>query len=151
MGATKTVGTLAMITLAFLGLCGCEGDSGNPPIGEATLIGFSSSEDCIRGKGEGYESDDPPKVEILTDGLEVEIIHGNAWFNCCLDTILVDLRQEEKRIILTESEVVTMWCRCNCPFRVTASIEVSLPGDYRIEIYALESLIWTGEVTVTGR
>lgn len=74
----------------------------------------------------------------------------NATFNCCLDTILVDLSQEERRIILIESEVVTHACRCNCPFRVTASIDVSLPGDYRIEIYALQSLIWTGEVTVTG-
>ena len=141
---------LAATILATFSLCGCESDSNVTPIGEATLTGFSNTPDCIRAKDEDHYPGDPPKVEVLTDGLEIEIIHQNAWFNCCLDTILVDLRQEEHRIILTESEVVTMPCRCNCPFRVTASVEVSLPGDYGIEIYALESLIWTGEVTVTG-
>jgi hypothetical protein len=145
--------TLAVAIVALFVLTGCEDGSGVTPTGEATLLGYSNTSDCVRDKGEEIDGEcygDPPRIKLLTDGLEIEIIHQNACFNCCLDTILVDLRQEEHRIILTESEDVTNPCRCLCPFRVTASVEVSLPGDYRIEIYALENLIWTGEVTVSG-
>jgi hypothetical protein len=146
---------LAVAAIVCVCAPGCEEDSNVTPIGEAALTGYSNTPHCVRGgdvgEAEGDYPDDPPRVEVLTDGLQIEIIHQNAWFNCCLDTILVDLRQERRQIILTESEVVTMPCRCICPFRVTASLEASLPGKYGIEIYALEGLIWTGEVMLTPK
>ena len=155
MRAARYLKMLGVITVVCLCTPGCEGDSNVTLIGEATLTGHSNTPYCVRGgdpdEAEGDYFDDPPRVEVLTDGLQIEIIHQNAWFNCCLDTILVELGQERRQIILTESEIVTMPCRCICPFRVTASLEVSLPGRYGIEIYALGGLIWTGEVTVTPK
>lgn len=154
MRARALMLTFSLLTLVGLGLAGCENESNVAPAGVAALTGYSNTPYCVRGgeenRGDGEYQEDPPKVEVLTDGLTIEIVHQNAWFKCCMDTILVDLRQEGEHIILTESEVVTMPCRCICPFRVTASVEVSRPGVYRIEIYALEGLIWTGRVEVTG-
>lgn len=145
---------LALIAFAALALAGCGGECKVSPAGEATLTGHSNTSNCVRGnaKGEGsdYCMDDLPRIDLLADGLQIEFVHQNACFNCCLDTILVDLRQEEWRIILTESEVVTHPCRCLCPYRVTATVAVSTPGIYEFEVYALEELIWTGKVKVTG-
>jgi hypothetical protein len=144
---------LTLFAFSVLAVAGCGGECEVSPAGEATLTGFSNTPDCVRSKAEETSQEcygAPPRVEVFAEGLEIEIVHQNACFNCCMDTILVDLEQEGRRIILTESEVVTHPCRCICPFRVTATVAVDLPGEYRIEIYALEELIWTGEVTVTG-
>lgn len=146
----RPIGLLALvIAVTACVIWGCDQDSKPRPTGEATLVGFSNGE-CQREQAQAraYSSEEP-KVEIITDGLLVMINHKNAMFNCCLDTILVDLAQEENLLILTEAEIATHPCHCICPYEVSASLEVSLPGQYQVEIWAEESLIWAGDVTVT--
>lgn len=151
MHVPRSAGLLIiMIAVALCGVWGCDRNAGTRPAGEATLVDFSNSGECQARDPKGGYPDEPPKVEVITEGQVVLINHKNAIFNCCLDTIRVELRQEERLLILTESEIVTHYCRCNCAFEVTASLEVTLPGVYWIEIWGGGALVWTGRVTVTG-
>lgn len=149
------VRTLCVIVAVLFALpCfvpGCGGDVDRFPVGQARLVDYYHSEECVRPGGSlGLDMGDAD-VEVEIDGLEVTITHKNAFLNCCLDSILVSFAQEDRLLRLVEHEAVTIPCDCICPFEVMAVIEVSVPGKYMIEVWTEAGLVWTRKVEVGGR
>jgi len=139
------------IVLLSLAFGGCGEDVDLHPVGEARLADYSHSEECAGpGRGLSVDWEETAKVEVVVEGLRMTLIHENAMLNCCLDSILVDLNQEGSLLKLVETEVVTTPCDCICPFKVTATIGVSTPGTYTMEVWTAAELVWTGEVEVAG-
>ena len=135
----------AALVIPCLFSLGCSHRTGGVPVGEAQLIRYSHSDTCV-----GSLSSDSAEVEIIVDGREITVVHKNALLNCCLDSILVDFTQQNSLLRLTEMEVVPRPCDCLCPFEVRATIEVSLPGTYIIEIWTGDVMVWRGVVEVGG-
>jgi hypothetical protein len=78
----------------------------------------------------------------------MHVEHKNAVFNCCLDSILVSFQEEERLLVLQESEEVTHACRCLCDYEVSATIEVGAAGTYTLEVWTGDLLVWSGQVEV---
>jgi hypothetical protein len=78
---------------------------------------------------------DSAEAEIEVDGFDISITHKNSMFNCCLDSIKVEFTQNVDTLKLTEVEFSTVLCDCVCPFEVCATIGVSEPGSYLVQIF----------------
>ncbi len=135
---------ITLIVPCLLSL-GCSLRTGAVPGGEAQLIHYSHSDTCV-----GSLTLDPAEVEVVVDGFEITVIHKDAALNCCLDSILVEFTQEDTVLRLRETEAVSNPCYCVCPFEVRATIEVSAPGNYIIEIWTEDAMVWRGVVAIQG-
>jgi hypothetical protein len=133
-------------------LAGCSEDVELQSAGQARLVQYSHSDECVAQGSPPLElAQGEANVEVKVDGLEVTVIHKNAFLNCCLDSIDVDFEQQYRLLKLVEREAVTMPCDCICPFEVVSTIMVSTPGKYTVEVWTEASLVWTGVVEVGGR
>lgn len=119
---------------------GC--DRGERPHREAKLISYSHSDTCVSSKGRAAE------VEIIINGLQITVVHKDAQFNCCADSAIVKLVQEDTVIKIFEEEVTPDPCRCVCTFEVSSVIEVNRPGTYILEIYTNEWLVYRKRIRV---
>jgi hypothetical protein len=129
-------------------LASCGEDVELVPARQARLIGYSHSKECLTpGDPIGTELSSAD-VEVAVDGMSVTVTHRNAFLNCCLDSIVVDFKQDNNVLKLVEHEAVTMPCDCICPFEVVATLEAATPGTYVIEIWTEARLVWTGGVEV---
>jgi len=79
---------------------------------------------------------------------EVVLVQKNTFFNCCLDTILVELTQQNNTIKITEHEIATNPCRCICPYSVNIIFKVPDYGAYNVEIWIEDRVIWKKEINV---
>ena len=151
MANLRTMGAIGAVLIALPGLfAGCGTDVELLPAGQARLIEYSHSEECVaRDAPLGLDPGDAD-VEVKVDGLEVTVTHKNAFLNCCLDSIMVSFDQEYRLLKLEEQEALTIPCDCICPFEVVSTIEVSTPGKYTVEVWTEASLVWTGEVRLEG-
>ena len=154
MNAFRLIGLLgATLALAAVSHLGCGADDGLRRPGEAVMVEHTAGDSCLGGTatetaaGDLLE-EDGPEVLVKVDGLRIFVVHKNAIFNCCLDSIEVGFSQEEWLLTLKETEVVTKACRCLCAFEVTAAIEVSAPGVYVLEIWTGPELVWRDEVEI---
>ena len=143
---------LFLIILSILYIhCGDDDSMTAPvPVGETRLLSYSQS-DCLLKASPGdfiHTMSDSADVEIIVDGLQVTVIHGNAYFNCCIDSIQVEFFQDAELLKLTEKDVYTNLCRCDCVYEVTTVLEVVSHGLYVIEIWAVDRLIWRGDIVV---
>ena len=133
---------LLYIILVVIGL-GCGKEKG--PVGEARLISYSYSDTCLAKN----PPQDTAEVEIIIDGLKITVVHKNAMFNCCPDSIIVEFTQENTLLKLFEKEVLgPEACDCTCPFEVSAIIEVPRNGTYILEIYTEGHLVYRKEISV---
>jgi len=92
----------------------------------------------------GSEKDPDSVVQsrgALGDELEVEVgpgtisfIHHSATYNCCLDSIGLDLEREDALLRVLETEYTAEPCRCICDFTVYGEIVDLPPGDYILEV-----------------
>jgi hypothetical protein len=125
---------LVIVIILLLLILTCSGINESPYEG-TQLVDYYSSDTCltrIRQYGDSAE------VEIEVDGFYINITHKNALFNCCLDSIKPEFTQSEDTLKLTEVEYRIGGCYCTCPYEVSATIGVSEPGIYLIEIFAIE-------------
>lgn len=58
--------------------------------------------------------------------------HINAYFNCCPDSIFIDIYQNGDTIIIEEHEAAAL-CDCHCYFNITIQVENIYPGQYIIK------------------
>ncbi len=111
----------------------------------ATLSNVSNSE-CLTNRDDVVES-----FEAAYDANTgtVTAIHHNVEFNCCLDTVDVQMQISGTTIQLYESETVTTPCDCICPYDVTSEIDDLEPGGYTVEFYKGGTLAGSANVTVS--
>jgi hypothetical protein len=112
----------------------------------SVLKHYSYSDSCLSRKGEVRS--DSAQVEIIINGLELTVIHKNAIFNCCLDSILLEFTHNDNILTLIENELATVPCRCWCPYKVEAEIKVPNPGDYILEIYTGSELVYRKKIHI---
>jgi len=127
----RKLSTLVLIC-ALLGsgmIDGCQDETPVHPVDRPILSSHSVSDTCI-SNGTAPDED----LEIVVEGFTVTVIHRNARFNCCLDSIGIDLSVENCLLKITETEFVQRPCDCDCTFEVRASITVHEPALYIIEI-----------------
>ncbi len=126
---------LLIITWGLILLnCMEKNDKGEPE--KAELISYSYT-GCIN---KILEHSDTAEVEIITETevapLFVTILHKNAIFNCCPDTILVEVSQSQDTLRIIEKEVIERGgCDCTCLFKVKIRIKVPSRGIYILEIW----------------
>ncbi len=143
------VGAAFALSAALIIGCGEDLKSGTPA--GAAMVEYVAGDSCLSGtkkETDAYGQQDEAKVEVTVEGLTIFVTHKNAVFNCCLDSIVVDFSQDERRLVIRESEVVTHACHCNCDFEVSVTIEVPGAGTYLLEIWTGNVLVWSGEVEV---
>jgi hypothetical protein len=144
----KVIG-VALAVLSILSVQCSEDQPLSSNKGEAQLVSYSNS-DCLEGVSTTpfLAMGDSAEVEVTVEGLKITVIHSNAIFNCCIDSIRVEFAQEDSLLKLTEIPLGEDLCDCICPFEVSATIEVPSPGIYIIEIWAEDEFIWRGKVEV---
>lgn len=139
---------ITSIILLFINFsCNEESPVNQSPYEETQLIGYSSGDSCLihlRQYGDSAE------VEIEVDSFDIYITHKNAMFNCCLDSIEVELVEARDTFKLYEIEVLfdDMACSCTCPYEINATIGVSASGIYLIEIFEGDRLVYQEWVEV---
>lgn len=95
------------------------------------------------------EEEDWPQ-DILFDYQDevLTVTHVNGVFNCCLDSIEVELELNGFVLTLFESEYAPDPCFCVCPFDVATGISGLASGDYEVNIYANGEFAIGGQVTI---
>ena len=88
------------------------------------------------------------KVDINVGPGVIHVIHHNAYLNCCLDDITLDIKMIGNIIEVYENEIVDEPCRCTCPFRVAFTIKVPSRGFYIMRIYTEGKLVYENGIFV---
>lgn len=114
--------------------------------GQGPQLTYSNS-GCLSNRGEPVKAKDEIIAEVK--GNEVYVTHRNAWYNCCLEEIKVELEQEGNLIKLIETAILEgSGCRCMCLYDVSAAISDLPAGEYVIQVLNEDQGL-LGEVTVT--
>ena len=75
------------------------------------------------------------RFEFTVEGHTLQVFHGNALYNCCLDEIVISAAVEEQLLVLTEEEVAPNPCYCVCCFNAGATINNLPSGEYLVEFW----------------
>ena len=91
----------------------------------------------------------PPDMMCEEDGFEFKVDdqmlfvkHTDALYNCCLDDVVVSLEVEDRLLIFTEEEILTMPCWCVCCYETWSVVKGLESGEYTIEYWW--DNYWTG-------
>lgn len=105
----------------------------------------TSNTDC-----KDYKDEEPEEgIEFNYEDGILTVVHVNAYYNCCIDRIDVQMQLENFTIDLYETEIVPMPCDCLCYFDVTTQIAALESGtSYTVNIYVYDALSISGEVTI---
>lgn len=114
--------------------------------GQGPQLTYSNS-GCLSNRGDPAKAKDEIIAEVK--GNEVYVTHRNAWYNCCIEEIKVELEQEGNLIKLIETAILEgSGCRCMCLYDVSVAISDLAVGEYLIQVWN-EDRGLLGEVTVT--
>lgn len=116
------------------------------PIGEEPQLTYSNS-GCLNNREDPTNAAD--KIIAKVKGNNVYVTHRNAWYNCCLEEIRVELEQEGNQLKLIETEILEgSGCRCMCLYNVSATISDLAAGEHVIQVLNEDQGL-IGEITVT--
>jgi hypothetical protein len=123
------------------------------PLAAPHLESYSHS-DCKEDSGDGRDwpcGDD--EFELTVKGDSLHVLHRDAMYNCCLDDIVISLSVEGHVLRLTEEEILTEPCWCECCYDVEATVVDLAPGTYTIEYYWFDYetgqiQCWVGEIEI---
>jgi hypothetical protein len=73
----------------------------------------------------------------------LHVLHENATYNCCPDDLVIAASVAGHVITLTETEVLTTPCDCDCCYDVEALVANLAPGTYAVEFSWLDYGTWT--------
>ena len=71
---------------------------------------------------------------VVQDG-KVSFTHSRALYNCCLDSVSLDIEADGDMIRVVESEHCGEPCFCTCEYAVSGEILDLEPGSYTIQIF----------------
>ncbi|MDI6791970.1 MAG: carboxypeptidase-like regulatory domain-containing protein [bacterium] len=106
-----------------------------------------SNSGCLSNRGDSAKAAD--EIIAKVEGNDVYVTHRNAWYNCCLEDIRVELEQDGNQLKLIETAILEgSGCRCMCFYDVSAVISDLAAGEYIIQVLNEDQGL-LGEVTVT--
>ena len=80
------------------------------------------------------EDGNDQRLTVTVEGGKVSFTHERAVFNCCIDSVALELQQEGTGITVTETEHCSNPCLCTCPRDVTGEIVDLQPGTYTLSV-----------------
>lgn len=101
-----------------------------PPQAPPQLVGYGDS-GCL-SYPLGRDACGEDEFVLTVAGGTLDILHRNAYYNCCPDDIVVTLDAQEPTLNLTETAIVTLPCWCMCCYDVWSSVTGLLPGSYTV-------------------
>jgi hypothetical protein len=96
---------------------------------------------CKRDADEPCSEDD--EILLTVEGNTLYLLHRNATYNCCPDEIAISLMVQGTTLMLTEEEVLTIPCDCNCCYDVEATIVDLAPDSYTVQFCWFDYEIWS--------
>ena len=134
--------TLFNTTIAFFGavmlFSACEKNTVNPtplgPLPQPTVMlsGVGGCESPNEGVLAGSHNDD--QLEAVVADSKVTFTHSGATYNCCLDSIGLDIEHEGLLFRVLETEYAPNPCYCICDYMIYGEIVDLTAGDYTIEV-----------------
>ncbi len=135
----KAAEVLIALALGGIVFAGCENNSSliDPPFngGENAALRLSALGECenpvgttLAGSGRNDEL-----IATVEDG-KVSFIHSGALFDCCMDSVTLDLETEGNVIRVVETEHTEQPCFCECEYSVYGEVLDLEPGSYTLEI-----------------
>ena len=119
----------------------CDNNSGivKPPFngGENASVRLSALGDCQNEQGTtlaNVERHDELQATVQ-DG-KVSFIHSKALYNCCMDSVSLDIEANGEIIRVVETEHCTNPCFCICEYAIYGEILDLEPGSYTIQIFS---------------
>ena len=134
------------IVLAVAAFISCDNNSGivNPPFngGENASVRLSALGEC-QNEQDGttlanIERHDELQATVQ-DG-KVSFTHTRALYNCCMDSISLDIEAESEIIRVVETEHCESPCFCTCEYSVYGEILDLEPGSYTIQIFSEQNI-----------
>ncbi len=132
--------TLALIGLTVsLLIIGClinkenTSNTVSPPENDLQLIHYTVGDSCVPGIRSVVGGGTEHKVDIKIDGCDIYIEHLGV-FNCCMDSVILNVKTSADTIEIFEVEFTENPCRCICSFKINAHIAVSKSGEYVLRI-----------------
>jgi hypothetical protein len=135
----KAAKVLVALVLGGIVFAGCENNSSiiNPSSngGENAAVRLSALGDC-----------ENPQYTTLTGSLgndeliatvehgKVSFIHSGALFNCCMDSVSLEMETRGNVIRVVETEHTGQPCFCVCEYMIYGEILDLEPGTYTLEI-----------------
>ncbi|MEW5767815.1 MAG: carboxypeptidase-like regulatory domain-containing protein [bacterium] len=114
--------------------------------GEGPQLTYSNS-GCLSNREDPTQAKD--EIIAKVEGNDIYVTHRNAWYNCCLEEIRVELEHEGNQLRLIETEILEgSGCRCLCLYDVSAAISDLAAGEYIIQVLN-EDRGLIGEITAT--
>ncbi len=103
----------------------------------------------------GYPPSPNEHCEVIVKKRKIIINHIDAVYNCCIDTIDIQVSIQNNVITVYESEVYTQPCYCFCYFPTSVTITGVAPGNYTVEVWSNwmdgdEDLRCVEEITIPG-
>ena len=131
------LGPFPQPTVMLSGVGGCElheeallaGDRGEESISVDSL---NNDDLIISPLVDGALSGDQLEA-VVADG-KVTFTHSGATYNCCLDSIGLEMEREGLLFRILETEYAPEPCLCTCDYTVDGEIVDLTAGDYTIEV-----------------
>lgn len=93
--------------------------------------------ECLNAKKKNlFGEDERFEAAYNSETKTLGAAHYNAVFNCCIQTIDVELKTEEFVLSLYEKEIAETPCNCICPYNVVSTIDGLADGEYTVKFYA---------------
>ena len=131
------LGPLPQPTVMLSGVGGCElpkeallaGGHGEESINEDSL---NNHDPVISPLVDVTSNED--QLEAVVTGGKVTFTHSGATYNCCLDSIGLDIEHEGLLFRVLETEYAPNPCYCICDYIIYGEIVDLTAGDYTIEV-----------------
>ena len=128
------------IVLTVAAFASCDNNPGivEPPFngGENASVRLSALGDCQNQQSATLANvERHDELQARVDNGKVSFKHSRALFNCCLDSISLEMSAEGNRISVIETEYSGNPCFCQCEYEVQGEILDLGPGTYTIQIF----------------
>lgn len=143
--AAIIVAILAVIL--FVGSCDSDSATESKPQPDPILASLTDFSDCLDLSMSASDESECFEYSFDSSGV-LTVLHHNAGFNCCPDSIYADIEIDGQTITFDEHEGLSMPCHCLCLYDIEYRLENVTP-----EIYTLvfnDSYIHTGDSMLTG-
>ncbi|MEA1996829.1 MAG: hypothetical protein U9N45_04295 [Gemmatimonadota bacterium] len=133
--SNKTIGRsifVSLITLVSFAACTTESNPFVPSNNQA-ILRLSGIGGCDGGKTELASGRDDELLVTVEEGL-ASFTHSNALFNCCMDSLTLEMSVTGRVVRVVETEHCGTPCKCICGYTVYGELEGLEPGVYTLEI-----------------